>query len=487
MSAPPFPAGTILGYPRIGRRRELKRAVESHWAGVIDAAALESTAADLRRATREGLAALGLGRGDSSIPESFSFYDQVLDAALAVGALPERFAGLRAADGTIGLDAYFTAARGEGHSAPLEMTKWFDTNYHYLVPEIGPETVFSLSSDRFARQVAEAKADGFTVRPVVTGPVTLLALAKATDAAPEGFDPLSRLDDLLPVYVELLASLAAAGAEWVQLDEPALVSESLPADPAVLAEAATRAYSVLGGASVRPAILVAAGYAQLSPEAWAALAAAPVEALAIDLTRGSVPAAVTGLEGKTLVGGVVDGRNIWRGDLAGAWDTLDGLRVLGAAALAAGTSTSLQHVPHDVAGRVGPRPASRIVARVRRPEDRPGRDPRTRPAGGSRRDRDRAGRGIRSPRRPPQRPRCRGRRRARPRRRALVGRLRARRLRRPVSQRRRPLSACRCCRRRRSDRSRRPARSAAPVRAMRAARSRRPSTRSSSARRSRAS
>jgi 5-methyltetrahydropteroyltriglutamate--homocysteine methyltransferase len=347
-TTPDFPRGTILGYPRIGRRRELKRAVEAHWAGRIDERALEQTAAELRRATRERLAALGLGRGDSSIPETFSYYDQVLDAAITVGALPERFAHLRDADGTIGLAAYFTAARGAGDSAPLEMTKWFDTNYHYLVPEVGPETVFSLSSDRFARQVREAKADGVTVRPVVVGPVTLLALAKATDAAPDGFDPLSRLADLLPVYVELLASLRAAGADWVQLDEPALVSESLPARPAALADAAARAYAELGSATDRPAILVAAPYAELSAEAWSALAAAPVEAIAVDLTRGSTPAAAAGLESKTIVGGVIDGRNIWRGDLAAAWEKLTTLRGLGAGRVSAGTSTSLQHVPHDV-------------------------------------------------------------------------------------------------------------------------------------------
>ncbi|KAF2412839.1 5-methyltetrahydropteroyltriglutamate--homocysteine S-methyltransferase [Microbacterium sp. B35-04] len=343
-----FPHGTILGYPRIGRRRELKRAVEAYWSGETDAETLEQTAAGLRRATRERLAELGLGRDDSSIPESFSFYDQVHDAAVTVGALPYRFAALRDADGGIGLDAYFTAARGAGEDAPLEMTKWFDTNYHYLVPEVGPETVFTLSSDRFARQVAEAKADGFTVRPVIVGPVTLLALAKATDAAPQGFDPLSRLDDLLPVYAELLASLRASGAEWVQLDEPALVSESLPADAAALADAAARAYAALGVRGDRPAILVAAGYAQLSTEAWTALAAAPIEAVAIDLTRGAVPEAVPGLDRKTLVGGVVDGRNVWRGDLDGAWERLQALHALGASEISVGTSTSLQHVPHDV-------------------------------------------------------------------------------------------------------------------------------------------
>ncbi|MEN2737862.1 5-methyltetrahydropteroyltriglutamate--homocysteine S-methyltransferase [Microbacterium sp. X-17] len=338
-----FPAGTILGYPRIGRRRELKRLVESYWAGRIDADELETGARDLRAATRRRLAELGLGRDDSSIPESFSFYDQVLDATLAVGALPARFADV-AGDS---LDALFAAARGDAARAPLEMTKWFDTNYHYLVPEIGPDTAFALTGDRFARQVAEARADGFTTRPVVVGPVTLLALAKPTDEAPEGFSALDRLDDLLPVYVELLAQLREAGAEWVQLDEPALVSESLPAPASELAAAAARAYAVLGAAASRPSILVAAGYAQLTDAAWAALAAAPVEAIAIDLVRGDVPAPVAGLEGKTLVGGVVNGRNIWRGDLRGAWGALERLRALGTP-VAAGTSTSLQHVPHDV-------------------------------------------------------------------------------------------------------------------------------------------
>lgn len=349
MTAPALPEGTILGYPRIGRRRELKRAVESHWAGALSEADLEATAADLRRATRERLAELGLGRTDSSIPESFSYYDQVLDVTATVGALPARFTRLRESDGSVPLSAYFTAARGEGDDAPLEMTKWFDTNYHYLVPEIGPETRFALTSDRFARQVAEARADGFVTRPVVVGPVTFLALAKATDAAPAGFAPTSRLDDLLPVYVELLASLKAAGAEWVQLDEPALVSESVDVDPAALAALAERAYAVLGGAGDRPSILVTAGYAQLSPEAWQVLAAAPVEALAIDLGRGALPAAVPGLESKTLVGGVIDGRNIWRGDLEAAWQKLEALKGLGAASVVAGTTTSLQHVPHDVA------------------------------------------------------------------------------------------------------------------------------------------
>jgi 5-methyltetrahydropteroyltriglutamate--homocysteine methyltransferase len=342
-----FPTGTILGYPRIGRRRELKKAVEAFWAGRIDETVLEQTSAELRAANRERLAELGLDRDDSSIPESFSYYDQVLDAAVTVGAIPTRFEDLREADGSIGLPAYFTVARGEGDRAPLEMTKWFDSNYHYLVPEIGPETVFSLSSDRLVREVAEAAVAGIRTRPVIVGPVTLLALAKASDDAPEGFDPLSRLDDVLPVYVELLAALKAAGAEWVQLDEPALVSESLPASTAQLADAAQRALAVLGGSDDRPAIFVAAPYAELG-EVLPVLAAASIEAIGVDLVRGAVPASLPDLDGKTLVGGVVDGHNIWRGDLDGAFAKLEALRALGASSVAASTSTSLLHVPHDV-------------------------------------------------------------------------------------------------------------------------------------------
>ena len=131
-SAPPaFPAGTILGYPRIGPRRQLKKAVEAFWTGSVSADELEATAAALRQTTRERLVQLGLGRDDSSIPESFSYYDQMLDALCTVGAVPSRFADLRGADGHLDLAGYFTLARGEGENLPLEMTKWFDSNYHY--------------------------------------------------------------------------------------------------------------------------------------------------------------------------------------------------------------------------------------------------------------------------------------------------------------------------------------------------------------------
>ncbi|WP_298228634.1 5-methyltetrahydropteroyltriglutamate--homocysteine S-methyltransferase [Gryllotalpicola sp.] len=346
-----FPVGTVIGYPRIGRRRELKKAVEAFWKGSIDAAELEDQAKRLRAATRERLASLGLGAADSAIPESFSYYDQVLDAAVTVGAVPTRFASLQDASGRVDLAGYFTIARGEGDKAPLEMTKWFDSNYHYLVPEVGPETVFRLASDYLVTQFEEAKAVGSLTRPVIVGPVTFLALAKPSDDAPEGFRPLSRLADLVPVYAELLQRLAAAGAEWVQLDEPALVSESLEDSRADVLAAAASAYSAVGALDGRPQLFVAAPYAALD-DALPVLAATQVEAIGLDLVRGAIPtgldaATAAALRGKTLVGGVIDGHNIWRGDLDAAFGVLEALAAL-SPKVAAATSTSLLHLPHDV-------------------------------------------------------------------------------------------------------------------------------------------
>ncbi len=346
-----FPIGTILGYPRIGRRRELKKAVESFWAGRITADELEAAAAQLRAVTRSRLVELGLGKTDSSIPEAFSYYDQVLDAAVTVGAVPTRFERLVRADGTVDLAGYFTIARGEGQDTPAEMTKWFDSNYHYLVPEIGPETNFRLASDRLIREVAEATTSGYRTRPVIVGPVTFLLLSKASENAPADYRPLDRLEDLLPVYAELLAALTAVGAEWVQLDEPALVSESIEIPRDAVLAATERAYELLGAVPIRPQIFVAAPYGSLD-DALPVLAGTPVEAIGLDLVKGSVPELVEGalaaaLATKTLVGGVIDGHNIWRGDLAGAFDKLETLRKL-SSNVAVSSSTSLFHTPHDV-------------------------------------------------------------------------------------------------------------------------------------------
>lgn len=343
MTTPAFPTGSILGYPRIGRRRELKKAVEAFWAGAIGAEELEASAVELRRVTRERLVALGLGKTDSSIPEAFSYYDQMLDAAVTVGAIPTRFASLVGADGTLDLAGYFTIARGERQNAPAEMTKWFDSNYHYLVPEIGPETRFTLASDRLLHEVAEATASGFRTRPVIVGPVTFLLLSKPSAEVPENFRPLDRLDDLLPVYAELIAGLTAVGAEWVQFDEPGLVSESIDVPRADVLAATKRAYDALCTVPARPQIFVAAPYGSLD-DALPVLDSTPIEAIGLDLVRGGIPSEFRTT--KTLVGGVIDGHNIWRGDLAAAFDTAIALREL-SPNVAVSTSTSLFHVPHD--------------------------------------------------------------------------------------------------------------------------------------------
>lgn len=366
-----LPQATILGYPRIGRRRELKRAVEAFWAGRTTTEDLEATARDLRQTTARHLADLGLDAGAAAVPGSFSYYDQVLDTVALLGAVPERFRDLVPTGSALPLEAYFTLARGEGDKPPLEMTKWFDTNYHYLVPEIGPDTPIGFVDDRVVREFTELAhpADGgqaVVTRPVLVGPVTFLLLSKAAENAPDGFRPLDRLDDVLSAYADLLRALAAAGAQWVQLDEPALVTDLLDVTFDEAADAVRRAYARLAtdlsptsgsdGAPERPAILVTAPYGDLRGEAGdglALLAGTDVEAVAVDLVQGAVPAgAVPGLETKTLVAGVVDGHNIWRADLDARLSTLEGLVApgtgLGAGAVSVGTSTSLLHVPHDV-------------------------------------------------------------------------------------------------------------------------------------------
>ncbi|HEY9358510.1 MAG TPA: 5-methyltetrahydropteroyltriglutamate--homocysteine S-methyltransferase, partial [Arthrobacter sp.] len=342
----PFPAASILGYPRIGRRRELKKAIEAYWAGKIDAAALDAAAKEIQLGTAKRLQGLGLTEA-AAVPGTFSYYDQVLDAAAHIGAVPARFGNLLNAEGQLDIDGYFTLARGNKDEQPLEMTKWFDTNYHYLVPEIGPETNFALTSNRIVEEFGYALANGVETRPYIVGPVTFLLLSKASDDAPAGFSPLSRLEDVLPVYAALLEKLAAAGASWVQLDEPALVVDQDTSAEEIQA-AVARSYEVLSAVAARPQLFVSTPYGALN-EQFSTLAASGIDALHIDAFKGAVPAAaeLAALGNKTLVAGVVDGHNIWRNDLQASADKIAELKK-SVAKLAISTSTSTQHVPHDV-------------------------------------------------------------------------------------------------------------------------------------------
>ena len=335
-----FPTATILAYPRIGRGRELKRALEARWAGRITDAELIQAANDLRKENLARLVELGLNPSDASLADAPSLYDQVLDATILLGAIPPRFAGRE------GLDLYFALARGDDKVGPEEMTKWFDTNYHYLVPEIGPNTPLRFADDTITRRFTDAREWGYVTRPVLVGPVTYLALAKADPATPD-FDPLTRIDEAVAAYEEALASLHAAGAPWVQLDEPALTSDNLSRSRTELAELAARVYERLAASQNRPQILLTTPYGDAS-HAAAALAKTGVEALHVDTLRGSLPKDAD-LSGVTLVVGGVDGRYIWRADLAQLRETLKAAQALGATRVTVATSNSLQHVPHDTA------------------------------------------------------------------------------------------------------------------------------------------
>ncbi|MFE7385330.1 5-methyltetrahydropteroyltriglutamate--homocysteine S-methyltransferase [Streptomyces zhihengii] len=341
-SAAPAVRATVYGYPRQGLNRELKKAVEGYWKGRVTADALRVTAAELRSETWRRLAEAGV---DEVPTGDFSYYDHVLDTTVMVGAIPARHRDAVAADALAG---YFAMARGTQDVAPLEMTKWFDTNYHYLVPELGPGTAFTADSAKQVAEFKEARALGLRARPVLVGPVTYLLLAKPASDSAEDFEPLSLLERLLPVYAEVLADLRAAGAQWVQLDEPALVQDRTPAE----LDAAAHAYRVLGALADRPKLLVASYFDRLGG-ALPVLAKAPVDGLALDFTGPGAAnldalAAAGGLPGKRLVAGVVDGRNVWINDLEKSLATLGTLLGL-ADRVDVSASCSLLHVPLDAA------------------------------------------------------------------------------------------------------------------------------------------
>ncbi len=324
------PLSSVHGFPRIGRRRELKFATERYWAGEVSRAELGEAARAIRREGWERMRSAGI---DLIPSNDFSLYDQVLDTTVLVGAVPERYRG---AD-----DPYFAMARGTEDLAALEMTKWFDTNYHYIVPELGPETRFELSSTKPFDEVAEARELGIETKPALVGPVTWLLLGKP---AAEGFDRLSLLEPLLDVYAEVLGRL---GTDWAELHEPAFVEDRTRAELAALARSLER----LGGAEGRPKLCVTT-YFDHAGEALPVLRDAPIEGVGLDLTqRGTrnleLLREAGGLHGKSLFAGVVDGRNVWVNDLAASLSLIE---ELGSRAedVVVSTSCSLQHVPIDI-------------------------------------------------------------------------------------------------------------------------------------------
>jgi 5-methyltetrahydropteroyltriglutamate--homocysteine methyltransferase len=354
-------AAANLGFPRIGPRRELKTATEAYWAGRIDEATLIETARALRAATWDRQKAAGI---DVIPSNDFSLYDQVLDTSVMLGVIPDIYRAIGAPDS---LDLYFAMARGRqtqashdeaveggcnhGHGAgsdvpAQEMTKWFDTNYHYMVPEVTPGQTFALSTTKPIDHFLEAKALGHHTRPVILGPVTWLLLAKSKS---DGFDPLSLLPALVPVYADLLGRLAAAGADWVQIDEPALVLD--------LSDAARTAYRTAYAELAKVAgikLMLATYFGALGDNLETALAL-PVTGLHIDLVRApeQVDAVLAGARADLVLSlGVVDGRNVWKSDLTTLLDRLAPI-VARCGEVQVAPSCSLLHTPVDLTLETG--------------------------------------------------------------------------------------------------------------------------------------
>jgi 5-methyltetrahydropteroyltriglutamate--homocysteine methyltransferase len=331
-----------LGFPRIGHRRELKTALERFWAGDLDEAGLLETARTLRiRHWR-----LQVGHGISHVPSGdFALYDHVLDTACMMGAIPP---GYGWTDGPVGLGTQFALARGTGAGvaglreglAALEMTKWFDTNYHYLVPRLEPGQRFVLTANRLLAQAREA--EGIRTRPVLLGPVSFLMLSKTTD----GSDPLDLLHAILPVYAEVLRELTDANVAWVQMDEPVLALD-LPEKAKV---ALGLAYGTLRRRPA-PDILLASYFGPLGDN-LATAAALPVAGLHVDLVRGAgqLDAMLEAVSSERWLSlGLVDGRNVWRNDLRASLATLRRVAtVRSARRLMVAPSCSLLHVPVDL-------------------------------------------------------------------------------------------------------------------------------------------
>jgi 5-methyltetrahydropteroyltriglutamate--homocysteine methyltransferase len=339
-----------LGFPRIGRRRELKFALDRHWAGDLGEAGLLAEATTLRAAHWR----LQQGLGVSHVPSGdFSLYDHVLDTACMVGAVPP---GYGWSGGPVSLPTYFALARGSRSTAPeqaagirpglsaLEMTKWFDTNYHYLVPRLSAGQRFQLTGNRPLALFREALAAGTRTRPVLLGPVSFLLLSKAAD----GSDPLDLLDGVLPVYAQILRELAEAGCTWVQVDEPCLALD--------LPEKAGVAFALAYGTLARgpaPDILLASYFGAMGGNLGTAVRL-PVAGLHLDLVRGAadLDAALAAVRPEQFLSlGLVDGRNVWRTDLRAALATAQ--RVAQARGstrhLMTAPSCSLLHVPVDLA------------------------------------------------------------------------------------------------------------------------------------------
>ncbi len=340
-----------LGYPRIGNHRETKKALESYWSGKISYEELIRTGKEIKLKNWQ----LQKDMGIDLIPSNdFSFYDHILDMSLTVGAIPERYSSLSNNTGKAMLDLYFAMARGYQDKnkdiTAMEMTKWFDTNYHYIVPEFYKNQQFKLSSLKFLEDFLEAKDTGLLTKPVLIGPVSFLLLGKEKEA---GFDRIDLLENLLKVYVEMIALLKSNGVEWIQFDEPFLITDLSQKQK----EAFTHAYSVVRKEFPELKVMLATYFGEVGDN-FETLLQLPVDAVHVDLVRApsQLGELVNKLPANMLLSlGIVDGRNIWKNDFEKSLDIINqAVEKFGEERIMLAPSCSLLHVPCDLDSEISP-------------------------------------------------------------------------------------------------------------------------------------
>ena len=328
----------LSGYPRVGAKRELKFAVEAYWKGAKSEAELQETAAEIRRlnwATQKAAGADLVPVGD------FSFYDHVLDLLCTLGGIPSRF-GFNAANLT--LEQYFQLARGNATQMAMEMTKWFDTNYHFIVPEWSADTSFKVNAKNLIAQIKEAKAQGHDIKPTLVGPITLTYLGKKKEDFGCRIEKIL-LPKLLPAYTQLLRELAAEGVDWIQIDEPILATDVAQ----VWLDAFAPVYKELANTGVR--IILGTYFAGVA-EHVKLLGNLPVHGVHIDCVRAPEQLAVFAEQfptNKVLSVGLIDGRNVWKANLTQVIDTLEPVKAKFQNNLWIAPSCSLLHSPQDLA------------------------------------------------------------------------------------------------------------------------------------------
>ena len=325
-----------IGYPRIGPKRELKKALEEFWKGDITEQDLNNVAKDLRKQNWQTQKDCGV---DLISSNDFSFYDQVLDAICLLGAVPKRYKW----DGNqVNLKTYFAMARGsqtaELDVPALEMTKWFDTNYHYLVPELSKDQTFKLSSHKPFAEYEEAKKAGFNTKPIILGPLTFLLLAKGVD----GINTIDLLDKVLPVYKEIIKKFSELGAEWIQIDEPILVKDL---DSNVVSKI-KNTLNQLKDSAGSSKILLTTYFEDLNEDIKKEVFASSVDAVHLDLVRGTKNKEYVKNSNKKLSLGLVDGRNVWKANLQ---EKIDFIKSHTSGDVIIASSCPLLHSPYDLA------------------------------------------------------------------------------------------------------------------------------------------